>query len=327
MKKYLVFDIECANSLEGVCKMCSLGYVVFDDKFNIIEKRDIIVNPESSFDWYLLRKKSKTRLAHPREYYEMFEPFPRLYQEIKRILETNYFGIFGFDVMNDLKYIYDSCERYKLKQIKIKGYDVRKILNDYDNYSGGLSRATEEYVNDSNLKLTSHKSDDDSEMTMKVLEAICVNMEVSIAELINLIDLEELEYDPNDKFNFNSTKPEGTKPKGRKKVVSKTLKLINSYYRQKNDNPKTTLLSGIRFCVSGAIKKDENLTLTLFETIFNNDGQIFMPLDDGQYLITKDKEDSIRLQEIIKLDRIKLIELNDFLKQVNNNMFDFDLIT
>jgi len=43
------------------------------------------------------------------------------------------------------------------------------------------------------------------------------------------------------------------------------------------------------------------------------------------FLITKDKEDSIRLQEIIKLDRIKLIELNDFLKQVNNNIFDFDL--
>lgn len=51
-----------------------------------------------------------------------------------------------------------------------------------------------------------------------------------------------------------------------------------------------------------------------------------MPLDDCEYLITKDKEDSIRLQEIIKLDRIKLIELNDFLKQVNNNIFDFDLV-
>jgi hypothetical protein len=302
--------------------MCSLGYVVFDDKFNIIEKRDIIVNPESSFDWYLLRKKSKTKLAHPKKYYEMFEPFPILYQEIKKILETKYSGIFGFDVMNDLKYVYDSCDRYKLRQIKIKGYDVRKILNNYDNYSGGLSTATEVYVKDLNTNLTSHKSDDDSEMTMKVLETICVNMEVSIAELINLIDLEELEYDPNDKFNFNSTKS-----KGRKKVVSKTLELINSYYRQKNDNPKTTLLSGIRFCVSGAIKKDENLTLTLFETIFNNDGQIFMPLDDCEYLITKDKEDSIRLQEIIKLDIIKLIELNDFLKQVNNNIFDFDLIT
>ena len=302
--------------------MCSLGYVVFDDKFNIIEKRDIIVNPESSFDWYLLRKKSKTKLAHPKKYYEMFEPFPILYQEIKKILETKYSGIFGFDVMNDLKYVYDSCDRYKLRQIKIKGYDVRKILNNYDNYSGGLSTATEVYVKDLNTNLTSHKSDDDSEMTMKVVETICVNMEVSIAELINLIDLEELEYDPNDKFNFNSTKS-----KGRKKVVSKTLELINSYYRQKNDNPKTTLLSGIRFCVSGAIKKDENLTLTLFETIFNNDGQIFMPLDDCEYLITKDKEDSIRLQEIIKLDIIKLIELNDFLKQVNNNIFDFDLIT
>lgn len=31
-KRYLSFDIECANSKDGICKMCSLGYVVFGEK-------------------------------------------------------------------------------------------------------------------------------------------------------------------------------------------------------------------------------------------------------------------------------------------------------
>lgn len=277
------------------------------------------MHPEAPFDWYLFKKNSKIRLAYPRKYYEKFPPFPQLYGEIKSILESEYQGIFGFDVINDLKFVYDSVTRYKLDQIKIKAYDVRKILDGYDNYSGGLTNAIKQYVSDMHLELISHKSDDDAEMTMRIIEAVCDNLEVSIEELINMTDLEAIEFKPKVKKKINETKPNK-----KKRAVSEALKRINSYYRQKNDNPQTTLLSGINFCVSGAIKKDEVLTLNLFETIFNNDGQIFMSLDDGKYLITKDKEDTLRLQGIIKVDKIKFIELNSFLKQVNNNMFNFD---
>lgn len=92
---------------------------------------------------------------------------------------------------------------------------------------------------------------------------------------------------------------------------------INSFYRQKNNNPESNLLSGYKFCVSGEIKKDDSLTLDLFETIFNNDGQIFMPLHDGDYIISKDQEDANRLASTIDLTKIKLVKYDDFIKQVN----------
>ena len=44
--KYLFFDIECANSFDGICKMCSFGYAIFDNKFNKIESKDILMDPE-----------------------------------------------------------------------------------------------------------------------------------------------------------------------------------------------------------------------------------------------------------------------------------------
>lgn len=263
-------------------------------KFNIIEKKDIVINPESFFNRYLFKKDSKVKLAYPKEYFIMFESFDKQYVEIKRVLEYSYNGIFGFDVINDLKYIYDSCERYNKDQIKIISYDVKNILKEYDHYLGGLSKAIDEYVKDASPNLKNHKSDDDAEMAMRIVEAICKNVDVSINELIDLIELEELSYDPN----YIITKQSLLESNGSNTVASNRSlrRKINSFYRQKNNNPESNLLSGYKFCVSGEIKKDDSLTLDLFEAIFNNDGQIFMPLyDDFIYQVNKAK---MRLSEV-----------------------------
>ena len=42
---YLFFDIECADGTH----MCSFGYVLVDEKFNILEKDDILINPKCAF--------------------------------------------------------------------------------------------------------------------------------------------------------------------------------------------------------------------------------------------------------------------------------------
>ena len=47
--KYVFFDIECANCFQGNGKICSFGYVVTDEKFKILEKKDIPMNPHSKF--------------------------------------------------------------------------------------------------------------------------------------------------------------------------------------------------------------------------------------------------------------------------------------
>ena len=35
-KSFVFFDCECANTFDGVGKICSLGYVICDDDLNII---------------------------------------------------------------------------------------------------------------------------------------------------------------------------------------------------------------------------------------------------------------------------------------------------
>ena len=50
---FLFFDIECANCFNGIGKMCSLGYVVINENFEILDEDDVVMNPETEFDWYL----------------------------------------------------------------------------------------------------------------------------------------------------------------------------------------------------------------------------------------------------------------------------------
>ena len=43
--KYLFFDIECCDGNH----MCSFGYVIINSDFEILEKRDLVINPEKVF--------------------------------------------------------------------------------------------------------------------------------------------------------------------------------------------------------------------------------------------------------------------------------------
>ena len=47
-----------------------------DENLNIIESKDIIMNPKSEWDWYVL----ENILEEPKEYYEIFPSFDENYK-------------------------------------------------------------------------------------------------------------------------------------------------------------------------------------------------------------------------------------------------------
>lgn len=46
--KYLFIDIECADGGKGT--ICSFGYVIADENFNVIKSEDVIINPQGRFN-------------------------------------------------------------------------------------------------------------------------------------------------------------------------------------------------------------------------------------------------------------------------------------
>ena len=125
-KSFVFFDCECANCFDGIGKICSLGYVLTDDELNVIESEDVIINPETDFDWYLLNPKNECHLAYSKDYFRAFPNFESYYKEIKKLFTTGNRYIAGYDVSNDVDFVNCACERYKQQFIQFRAFDLKK---------------------------------------------------------------------------------------------------------------------------------------------------------------------------------------------------------
>lgn len=81
--RYLFFDIECCNGRN----ICEFGYVITDDKFNILEKKDITINPENKFNLTGRHDGRDLYLYYPESTYYKSYKFPHFYDDIKEIIE------------------------------------------------------------------------------------------------------------------------------------------------------------------------------------------------------------------------------------------------
>ena len=84
--KYLSFDIECADG--GKATICSFGYVIADEQFNVLKKEDIVMNPDGKFFLEGRAGRPDVKLAYSKERFERAPKFPHFYARIKALLEN-----------------------------------------------------------------------------------------------------------------------------------------------------------------------------------------------------------------------------------------------
>lgn len=174
---YLYFDIECCDGNT----MCSFGYVIVDDKFNIIEKKDILINPEKQFKLARSGFDARINLAYTEEEFTKHPNFENVYNEIKDLLIKENRTILGHSVDYDLKYLFRACKRYNKPEIKIKSYDTQNIYNKKNRVA--IAKIVKELAINT-LQLKEHKSCDDAEMSMLYIKAICEKQNITIDELL-----------------------------------------------------------------------------------------------------------------------------------------------
>ena len=87
--KYLFFDIECANSFDGVGKICEFGYVLTDENLNVIKQGIHLINPDAEFDWYVFYLNESPR--GPKRYTHISQVWRQQdeYEEIAAYLEEH----------------------------------------------------------------------------------------------------------------------------------------------------------------------------------------------------------------------------------------------
>ena len=258
-KSFVFFDCECANTFDGVGKICSLGYVITDDELNVIESEDVVMNPECEFDWYLFSGKGDCQLAYSKDYFRVKPNWEAYYKDIKKLLTTGNRFIAGFAVSNDVGFVNSACERYNQDYIQFRAFDVEKLLNKAYGQKKKLKEWAE-FMGVNLAKFQSHKSVDDAMMTMLCLKAYCLKNKKSVDEVYNenkdlfvsseqiLIQAEERAY--------------------RKEMLEKIKRL----YNKKSPKPSFKTVVGQYFEIDGQIMKDVDYAFELVKQIYDNGG-------------------------------------------------------
>jgi DNA polymerase III alpha subunit (gram-positive type) len=125
---YLFFDIEAANRHEGVAKIYSFGYVKTDKEFKVMEKDEIIVNPDA--EYFFTKEGKHVQIPCPvsQDVMSRAKLFPESYNRIKKLLTTNI--CVGYGTPIDAHMLHESCKRYDLPSIDFKFYDVVEIADE-----------------------------------------------------------------------------------------------------------------------------------------------------------------------------------------------------
>lgn len=275
-KSFVFFDCECANTFEGVGKICSLGYVICDDDLNIIESEDVVMNPECDFDWYLLSGKGECKLAYSKDYFRIKPNYESYYKDIKKLFTTGNRYIAGFAVSNDVGFVNDACERYELPYIQFRAFDLERYLErKYEKKQKLVEWAEEFGVNVA--KYQSHKSEDDAIMTMLCLKAECMRTGQSVEAILTSREGKEC-------FVSNEQILEQAAERAYRREMTEKIKRL---YGKKSPMPHFKTVTGERFELDSKILRDVDYAFELVKKIYDNGGITGEHLTGNGYAVFK----------------------------------------
>ncbi|MBQ2715011.1 MAG: hypothetical protein IJF76_05235 [Clostridia bacterium] len=183
--KHLFFDIECANCDEGRGKICSFGYVLCDEEFNILDSRDIIINPDAPFHLTNRRDKRDIVLSYSEETFLNAPKFPHYAKEIYELLSDKDSCVWGYAVVNDVNFLISESQRYNLYLPDFCYFDAQLLLSDYKSVKDVMS--LERAVLELGISVQEeHNSLEDAMNTMYVVKNICKNLGLSLKNVVRL---------------------------------------------------------------------------------------------------------------------------------------------
>jgi DNA polymerase III epsilon subunit-like protein len=316
--KYLFFDIECAGVTKKSAKICAFGYCLTDEKFNILQKEDLLINPQGSF--HLTDRKGEQGLVLPYAYGEFknYPTFPAVVDKIRSLLEDSETLVAGHATMNDVKYLNLESSRFSLPSFQFSFADTQFI---YMNKIGEFSRqfALGRIAEDLAVEFTAHKAMDDAYATMKIAEAMCKEENTDFLGLlekyqIQLGKIENYEVTQATSVAFESHLEEVRK---RKEEREKARMLFHNFVdREKRKRNKDGKLKGKRVCFSHAITLDLPRAKELVSKLFLEAGFYSFRAEECDVYVYQDGETGQRMKSASD-NKARLLSLDEFASLFN----------
>jgi DNA polymerase III epsilon subunit-like protein len=165
--------------------MCSFGYVVVNEKFDLVEKQEILINPEMPFKLSRDGFDPNVKLAHSREEFCSAPVFPLVYDCVAKQFSAPNRKFLGHGVFNDKRFLRIACFDYQKPCPDFIAYDTQEIYRRFAKEKD--ARSLEKIAVALNVdiaKMELHKSCDDAQISMLAVKAICEKKNCTIDELL-----------------------------------------------------------------------------------------------------------------------------------------------
>lgn len=274
--KYVFFDIECACVFKNVAKICAFGYVLTDERFSVLEREDILLNPKGKF--HLTDRKGREGLVLPYVYedFKRYPLFPAEYARIRSLLEDGDHLVFGHATLNDVNYLNLETRRYKLPSFRFDFYDTQFFYMNARqcfNRQLGLGAMAEEL----GVEFTPHRAVDDAYATMRVCQAL---VEREGAENVSqLVERYRIRAGRISGGKITPPVSQGLKNylAERDEERDRRAKAHDEFYRFVNKHmhrrKKGGALDGKVFCFSKEVEEEVPMSVNLVAAIFASGGK------------------------------------------------------
>jgi DNA polymerase III epsilon subunit-like protein len=175
--KYLFFDIE--GACPKLSTIATFGYALTDESFGVLAREDILMNPASSYDWYVL----KNLLSYTKAELAKQPKFDAHYDKLKSLLEDSETVVCGYSIVNDLKYLNSECKRYSLPPLTFSFLDVQTLADRYFESKNQIGIERAYAMLEINDEILLHRSDEDALAAMKVAKKLCEKTGLTLPEL------------------------------------------------------------------------------------------------------------------------------------------------
>ncbi len=296
--KYLFFDIECSVVKKDAAKICAFGYCLTDEQFNIIEKEDILINPQGGF--HLTDRKGEQGLVLPYSYgeFKKYPTFPQKAEKIYALLQDEQTLVVGHASMNDVKYLNLESKRFSLPSFSFAFADTQFIyMNTIGEYSRqfGLGAIAQEL----GVSFTAHRAVDDAFATMKVAQALCEKHALSLPDLIEkyqitLGKIENYEITQSDSAAFSRFKEERERAKEEREKARAQFHIFAD--RAKRRRAKDGALKNKTVCFSHVVELETERAQNLLVRAFAQGARLTYRAEESDLYIFLAGESGGRLK-------------------------------
>ena len=314
--KYLFFDIECSVVSKKAAKICAFGYCLTDEKFNLLEKEDLLINPQGGF--HLTDRKGTQGLVLPYEYgkFKNYPTFSQYAEKIYGLLQDKDTLVMGHATMNDVKYLNLESKRFQLPSFAFNFGDTQFLyMNRIGDFSrqfglGGIAEAL-------GVEFVAHRAVDDAYATMKVAEAIC--RAEGVADLAELVKKYRITLGRIEDYEITQTMSAGLKAyrleQEKKKEEREQAK--TAFYRfldkEKRRRAKDGLLKNKSVCFSHPLEIELPLSKKLLTAAFAEGAFFTSKAEECDIYVCFEGEGGQRLKTV-QNRKAKVLTVDEFSK-------------